>query len=142
MEDGRTALELSSMACDHSPGAQHAPTQRPRQAWHFPGLSPLTGSLTTEVMDWRPGTFSAFHHPLTPEPFPGGSAGKESTLNAGDLHWVPSPGEGKGYPLQDSGLERSMDCIVHGVAKSRTRPNDFHLLPLPPIRMPQHTFGH
>ena len=46
--------------------------------------------------------------------------------------WVPSlggensPGEGKGYPLQGSDLENSMDCIVHGVAKSRTRLDDFH----------------
>ena len=31
-----------------------------------------------------------------------------------------SPGEGNGYPLQCSGLENSMDCIVYGVAKSRT----------------------
>ena len=56
--------------------------------------------------------------------FPCGSAGKESTCNAGDLGSIPglgrSPGEGKGYPLQYSGLEKSMDCIVHGVAKSRT----------------------
>ena len=37
-----------------------------------------------------------------------------------------SPGEGKGYPLQYSGLQNSMDCIVHGVTKSRTRMNDFH----------------
>ena len=55
---------------------------------------------------------------------PGGSAGKESACNAGDPGSIPglgrSPGEGKGYPLQDSGLENSMDCIVHGVAKSRT----------------------
>ena len=36
-----------------------------------------------------------------------------------------SPGEGKGYPLQYSGLENSMDCIVHGVAKSQRRLNDF-----------------
>ena len=36
--------------------------------------------------------------------------------------WVgKSPGEGKGYPLQDSGLENPMDCIDHGVMKSRTR---------------------
>ena len=44
--------------------------------------------------------------------------------------WFPglgrSPGEGKGYPLQYSGPENSMDCIVHGVAKSQTRLNDFH----------------
>ena len=39
-----------------------------------------------------------------------------------------SPGEGKGYPLQYSGLENSMDYVVHGVEKSRIRLNDFHLL--------------
>ena len=52
--------------------------------------------------------------------FPWGSAGKESTCNVGDLVSIPglrrSPGEGKGYPLQYSGLENSMHCIVHGVA--------------------------
>ena len=32
-----------------------------------------------------------------------------------------SPGEGKGYPLQYSGLENSMDCIVHSIAKSQTQ---------------------
>ena len=37
-----------------------------------------------------------------------------------------SPGEGKGYPLQYSGLENSMDCIVHEVEKSQTRLSDFH----------------
>ena len=65
--------------------------------------------------------------------FPCSSAGKESTCNAGDLGSIPglgrSPGEGKGYPLQYSGLENSMDCILHGVAKSRTRLSDFHLVP-------------
>ena len=48
------------------------------------------------------------------EGFPGGSVGKEPTCNVGDLGLVPglgrSPGEGKGYPLQYSGLENSMDC--------------------------------
>ena len=62
--------------------------------------------------------------------FPGGSAGKESTWNTGDLGSIPglerSSGEGKGYPLQYSGLENSMECIVHGVAKSQTRLSDFH----------------
>ena len=56
--------------------------------------------------------------------FPCGSADEESTCNAGDLGLIPvlgrSPGEGKSYPLQYSGLENSMDCIVHGVAKSQT----------------------
>ena len=54
--------------------------------------------------------------------FPRGSAGKESTCNAGDLGLIPGlgrfPGEGKGYSLQYSGLENSMDSIVHGVVKS------------------------
>ena len=55
--------------------------------------------------------------------FPGGSAGKESAYNAGDLGSIPglgrSPGEGKGYPLQYPGLENSMDCIVHGLQRVR-----------------------
>ena len=62
--------------------------------------------------------------------FPCGSPGKESACNAGDLGSVPglerSPREGKGYLLQYSGLENSMDCIVHGVAKSQTRLSRFH----------------
>ena len=61
--------------------------------------------------------------------FPGGSDSKESAHNVGDLGSVPglgkSPGEGKGYPLQHSGLENSMDSIVHGVARSQTRLSDF-----------------
>ena len=63
--------------------------------------------------------------------FPGGSSGKESACNAGDLALIPglgrSPGEGKGYPLQYSGLENSMDCILHGVAKSWTQLSNFHI---------------
>ena len=62
--------------------------------------------------------------------FPCGSAGKECAYNVGDLGSVPglgrSPGEGKGYSLQYSGLENSMDCIVVGVAKSWTWLSDFH----------------
>ena len=62
--------------------------------------------------------------------FPDSSVGKESTCNAGDPGLIPgsgrSPGEGKGYPLQYSGLENSMDWIVHGVSKSRARLSDFH----------------
>ena len=62
--------------------------------------------------------------------FPCGSAGKESSCNAGDLGSIPglgrSPGEGKGYPLQYSALEKPMDSIVHGVAKSQTRLSGFH----------------
>ena len=36
------------------------------------------------------------------------------------LGWEDPLEEGKGYPLLYSGLENSMDCIVHGVAKSQT----------------------
>ena len=58
------------------------------------------------------------------------AADKESAHNVGDLGSIPglgrSPGEGKGYPLQYSGLENSMDCIVHGVAKSKTGLSEFH----------------
>ena len=51
--------------------------------------------------------------------FPDSSAGKESTCNVGNLGFIPglerSPGEGKGYPLQYSGLKNSMECISMGL---------------------------
>ena len=60
-----------------------------------------------------------------------GSAGKESACEAGDLGLIPglgrSPGEEKGYPLQYSGLENCMNCIVHGVTKSQIGLRDFHI---------------
>ena len=66
--------------------------------------------------------------------FPGGSAGKESACNVGDLGSIPglgrSPSEGKGYPFRYSGLENSMDCIVRGVTKSQTQLSDFHFFHL------------
>ena len=72
-----------------------------------------------------------------PFPSPGGSDGKASACNAGDLGLIPgsgrSPGEGNGNPLQDSCLEKSMDggawwATVHGVAKSWTWLSDFNSL--------------
>ena len=67
--------------------------------------------------------------------FPGGSAGKQSACNAGDLGLIPglgrSPREGNGNPHQYSGMENSMDSVVHGIAKSRTRLSHFHLFHLP-----------
>ena len=61
--------------------------------------------------------------PPSPTGFLGGSAGKESTCNAGDLGSIPglerSLREGKGYPLQYCVLENSMDCVVHRVTKSQ-----------------------
>ena len=69
-------------------------------------------------------------HVSVSQGFPGGSAGYESARNAGDLGAIPglgrSPGKGNGYPLQYSGLENSMVCIVQGVTKSQTRLSDFH----------------
>ena len=66
--------------------------------------------------------------------FPGGSVGKESYCNAGDLgsgdlDLTPglgrSSGEGNSYPFQYSGLENSMDYIVHGVTKTQTQLSSF-----------------
>ena len=61
--------------------------------------------------------------------FPCGTAGKESVCNVGDLGSIHgsgrSPVEGKCYPLQCFGLEKSMDCRIHGVAKSQTWLSDF-----------------
>ena len=55
---------------------------------------------------------------------PDSSAGKEFACNVGDLGSNPGLGrwlgEGKGLPLQYSGLENSMDYIVHGIAESDT----------------------
>ena len=82
-----------------------------------PGSSPISGSFYYLILK-------------TKTSLPGGSAGKESTYNARDLGSIPglgrSPGEGNSYPLQYSGLENSMDCIVLGVAKSWTQLSDFH----------------
>ena len=62
---------------------------------------------------------------------------KNPPANAGDIRDAGlisglgrSPGEGKGYPLQYSGLENSMDHTVHGVTKSQTRLRDFHFISL------------
>ena len=67
--------------------------------------------------------------------FPCGSAGKESACSVGDLGLTPglgrSLGEGNGYPCQYPGLENSVDCIVHGVAKSQTQLNELYCLSQP-----------
>ena len=64
--------------------------------------------------------------------FPGGPVGKESACNAGDPGSIPgsgrSPGEGKGYPLQYSGLKNSMDYTVHEATKCQTRLSNFHFI--------------
>ena len=84
--------------------------------------------------------------------FPCGSAGKEFACNVGELGSIPglggSPGKGKGYPLQYSGLENSMDCIVHGVTElhmtERLSLSLFLQLPAPktPAVQPDPALGH
>ena len=95
-----------------------------------PGIKPMC--LTSPV--FAGGFFTVFSG------FPCGSAGKESTCNSGDLGWIlglgRSPGEGKGYPLQYSGLENSRDYTVHGVALDSTEQLSLSLsLPLAPPDM-------
>ena len=50
------------------------------------------------------------------------------------LGWEDPPGEGKGYPLQYSGLENSMDSIIHEVANSLTWLSNFHFHASPSIK--------
>ena len=91
------------------------------------------GILQARILEWVAFPFSLnilqssnlmLYSLWVPYGFPFGSAGKEYNHNAGDLGLIPglgrSSGEGKGYPLQYSGLENSMDCIVHGVVKNQT----------------------
>ena len=74
---------------------------------------------------------------VTETHFPGGSDGKASACNVGDLGSIPgsgrSPGEGKDNPLQYSCLENPVGggawrATVHGVAKSQTRLSSFTLM--------------
>ena len=100
-----------------------------------PGIELMPPELECGFLtNGRPGKFLGFFRNCSPYliivGFPCGSTGKESACNVGDLGLIPGlgrpPGEGEGYPLQYSGLENSMDCIVHGATKSRTRLSDFH----------------
>ena len=72
---------------------------------------------------------------LSPSGFPGVLDRKGSAYNAGYLGSVPGLGrylgEGKGYPLQYSGLEKFIDCIVHVAVKSQRQLSDFHVLKMP-----------
>ena len=87
-----------------------------------------------ETLVWFRGQKICWRRDRLPTPvflgFPGGSADKESACNVGDLGSIPglgrSTGEGKGYLLQYSGLENSMNCTVHGIAKSQTQLSTFH----------------
>ena len=90
-------------------------------------INPRTYKTLTQSVQFA--MRSAMHSAMG---FPCGSAGKELACNVGEVGSIPglgrSPGEGKGYPLQYSGLENSMDYIVHGVTKSQTRLSNFHFL--------------
>ena len=70
------------------------------------------------------GNLMSYCAPIKGLGFPSGSPGKESACSMGDLGSIPelgrSPGEGNGYPLQYSGLENSVNCIVPGFTKSWT----------------------
>ena len=95
----------------------------------LPGSS-IHGILQARVLEWVAIAFSPVLYSRSLlitcfiVGFPCGSAGKESTCNVGDLGSIPRLGrssrEGQGYTLQYSGLENSMDCIVHGVTKNQT----------------------
>ena len=86
-------------------------------AWALGGLSILCDCLSSFLLLVAPGFWEYAKACLG---FPCDSAGKESACYVGDVGSVPwlgrPPREGKGYPLQYSGLENSMDWIVHGLA--------------------------
>ena len=99
----------------------------PTANFHWPSILHMVNVYVSMLL------FQLFH-PFLPLCFPGGSDGKASTCNAGDLGLIPgsgrSPGEGNGNPPQYSCLENSMDwgawkATVHGVTKSWTRLRDF-----------------
>ena len=90
---------------------------------------PPGNSTDSAIEPWSPALQA---DSLLPRGFPHSSVGKESTCNAGDPSLTPvlerSLGKGKGYPLQYSGLENSMDCIVHGVTKIQSLLSNFHFV--------------
>ena len=111
-------------------GGSCIPSQESTQLLPRKAGTPLPISLfSTSLGDYRvfpDSTLFLLHSSdfLSSLCFPCGSAGKESACNVGDPGSIPGfgrcPGEGEDYPLQYSGLENSMDCIVHGVARSWT----------------------
>ena len=107
-----------------SEGPQSCPTLCDPGDWSPPGSS-VPGIFQARILEWVAISFNLKKSSMG---FPDNSVGKESACNSGDLGSIlglgRSPGEGKGYPLQYSSLENSVDCIVHGVAKSRL--SDFH----------------
>ena len=110
-------------SCHHTETIFSVPnytTRIPNPAINYLISTSLNSTLSTHI----------YIHLRLDRSFPCSSDGKESACNVGDLGSIPgfgrSLGKGKDYPLQYSGLENFMDCIVHGVAKSRTWLSDFH----------------
>ena len=108
-----------------SPGLGRSPGEGKGYPLQYSGLENSMDCIVHGVAkSWTQLSGLHFSLSLLIAGFPWGSAGKESPCSVGDLGLIlglgRSPGEGNGYPLQYSGLENSMDCIVHGVAKSRT----------------------
>ena len=111
-------------------------TQTRLSNFHFKGFPDSSvckeSACNAEDPDSIPGSGRSTDRPPTPVflGFPCGSVGEESTCNVEDVGSIPGlgrfPGEGKGYPLQYSGLENYMDCIAHGVTRSWTPLSGFH----------------
>ena len=87
-----------------------------------PPGSPVPGILQARTLEWVANIWN-YISTCASVGFPHGSTGKESACSVGDLGLISelgrSPREGNDYPLQYSGLENFMDCVVHGVAKSQ-----------------------
>ena len=101
-----------------------------KYAFHLDNTIDAESECNGEKFEWEKPKPGIFYPPVNTLGCSSGSAGKEFACNAGDLGSISglgwSPGEGNGYPLQYSGLENSMDFIVHGVTKSPTWLSDFH----------------
>ena len=94
-------------------------SQRPVDKWSLPSTRYLGVSRSRAQPGSEEGTCQACWASLGAPLVKNLPAIQETLVQS--LGWEDSPGEGKGYPLQYSGLENSMDCIVHGVAKSWTQ---------------------
>ena len=104
--------------------------------WHNKAINIYTHK--DGVVAKRPTSIGGLEHWVPPWPpgFPGGSTGKEFTCKCGRPGFDPwvrkAPWRGNSYPLQYSGLENSMDCIVHGITKIRHKLVTFTFFLWPP----------
>ena len=132
--DGKTEVQRSENVCSLSQPVTRKDLKQDGTTW-------VRGLHTIRLPMKEMATQSSLLPSSFLKDFPGCSAWKESTGNVGDLVSIPglgrSPGEGKVYPLQYSGLENTMDCIDYGVAKSRIRMSSFHF----PVFLPGKSQG-